>query len=78
MRLGFALAFASAIHGNVVSIDRAHDLLLIHHHAHAGMRAEMTMAVRMANPRELSAMRVGAFVQLRCDEARNPWVCVRR
>lgn len=73
-----ALAFASAIHGNVVSVDRPHNLLLIHHHAHVGMMMEMTMAVRMADPRALAGLRKGQFVELRCDESRNPWVCVRR
>jgi Cu/Ag efflux protein CusF len=72
------LAFASAIHGNVVSVDRAHNLVVIHHHAHAGMAMEMTMAVRMADPLTLAGLRKGAFVELRCDEGQNPWVCVRR
>jgi Cu/Ag efflux protein CusF len=73
-----AMAFTSAIHGNVVSVDRAHNLVVIHHHAHAGMAMEMTMAVRMADPRALGRLRKGAFVELRCDEDQNPWVCVRR
>jgi len=76
--LTLALAFTSAIHGNVVSVDRAHALLVIHHHAHAGMQMEMTMAVRMADPRALAGLRRGQFVELRCDERQNPWVCVRR
>lgn len=73
-----ALAFVSAIHGDVVSVDRAHDLVVIHHHAHAGMAMEMTMAVRMADPRALGRLHKGAFVELRCDERQNPWVCVMR
>ena len=73
-----ALAFTAVVHGNVVSIDPAHDLLVIHHHAQAGMQMEMTMAVRMADPRALAHLRRGAFVKLRCDERPNPWVCVRR
>ncbi|HEX3467533.1 MAG TPA: copper-binding protein [Candidatus Elarobacter sp.] len=73
-----ALTFASAIHGNVVSVDRAHDLLVIHHKAHAGMMMEMTMAVKMADRHALAGLRKGQFVELRCDESRNPWVCVRR
>lgn len=73
-----ALAFTAPVHGNVVSVDRAHDMLVIHHHAHAGMQMEMTMAVRMADPRVLARLRTGQFVELRCDERQNPWVCVRR
>ncbi len=73
-----AFAFVAAIHGNVVAIDRAHDLVSVHHHAHPGMPMEMTMVVRMHDPRELARLRVGQFVDLKCDETRNPWVCVRR
>ena len=72
-----ALAFTSALHGDVVSVDRAHNLVLVRHRAQA-MMMEMTMAVRMADPRALAGLRKGVVVELRCDERRNPWVCVRR
>jgi len=73
-----ALAFVASIHGDVVAVDRAHNLISVHHSAHAGMRMEMTMVVRMHDPRELARLRTGQFVRLACDERQNPWVCVRR
>ena len=73
-----AAAFASAIHGHVVAVDRAHNLVTVHHAAHAGMAIEMTMVVRMRDPRLLAGLARGQFVRLRCDERQNPWVCVRR
>lgn len=63
------------VHGNVVRYDRASGLLLVHHHAHAGMGVEMTMAVRLRDPRAAAHLRPGAFVRLRCDARPNPWLC---
>jgi Cu/Ag efflux protein CusF len=71
-----AAAYAAAVHGNVVSVDRAHDLLVVHHHAHQGMEMEMTMAVRLHDRHQLEGLRKGQFVHLRCDESVNPWVCI--
>ncbi|HTJ25048.1 MAG TPA: hypothetical protein VMA36_02685 [Candidatus Limnocylindria bacterium] len=71
-----AAAFTASIHGNVVSIDRVHNLLVVHHHAHEGMAMEMTMAVRLRDPRRLARLQKGEFVRLRCDQDVNPWVCV--
>jgi Cu/Ag efflux protein CusF len=70
--------FTAAIHGNVVAVDRARGLLTVHHKAHAGMPIEMTMVVRMRDEHALASLKTGQFVHLRCDERRNPWVCVRR
>ncbi len=72
-----AAAFVSAIHGTIVAIDRAHNLVSVHHAAHAGMALDMTMVVRMRDARELVVLKRGQFVRLRCDERANPWVCVR-
>jgi hypothetical protein len=63
------------IHGNVVRYDRASGLLLVHHHAHAGMAMDMTMAVRMRDPRVAAHLHPGQFIRLRCDARPNPWVC---
>ncbi len=63
------------VHGNVVRYDRASGLLLVHHHAHAGMAMEMTMAVRLRDPRVAARLHPGQFVRLRCDARPNPWVC---
>lgn len=71
-----AAVYSASIHGNVVSIDRPHNLLVVHHHAHQGMGMEMTMAVRMHDPRQLDRVQKGEFVQLRCDQSANPWICV--
>ncbi len=76
----FGLALLGAapladVHGNVVRYDRASGLLLVHHHAHAGMAMEMTMAVRLRDPRVAARLRPGQFVRLRCDARPNPWVC---
>lgn len=71
-----AAAYSTSIHGNVVSIDHAHNLLVVHHYAQAGMNMEMTMAVRMHDPRQLNHLQKGEFVRLRCDQSTNPWVCV--
>ena len=69
--------YVAEIHGVVRSVDRAHNLLVVHHQAHAGMAMEMTMAVKMKDPRELAGLRPGQTIKLRCDERRNPWVCVK-
>jgi Cu/Ag efflux protein CusF len=71
-----AATYAASIHGNVVSIDRAYNLLVVHHHAHAGMGIEMTMAVRMRDPRQLERLQKGEYVKLSCDQSVNPWVCI--
>jgi hypothetical protein len=63
------------VHGNVVRYDRASGLLLVHHHAHAGMAMDMTMAVRLRDPRAAARLRPGQSVRLRCDARTNPWVC---
>lgn len=70
-----ALAVTSEVHGNVVSVDRVHNLVVIHHRAHAGMAMEMTMAVRMKDRAQLASLRPGQVVRMRCDERANPWVC---
>jgi Cu/Ag efflux protein CusF len=66
------------VHGTVVSVDRAHNLVVVHHRAHAGMAMEMEMAVRMRDRSALAQLKPGTAVRLLCDQARNPWVCVRR
>ena len=75
--LAAALA-TTDVHGEVVSIDRAHNLVLVHHHSHSGMAMEMTMAVRLRDPRQLRTLKKGQFVHLRCDANANPYVCVKR
>jgi Cu/Ag efflux protein CusF len=72
-----AAAFVSAIHGTVVAVDRTRGLVSVHHRAHAGMMMDMTMVVRMRDRRELTLLKKGDHVELRCDERVNPWVCVR-
>lgn len=72
-----ATPYIAHIHGEVRSVDRAHNLLVIHHRAHAGMEMEMTMAVKLKDPRQLASLRPGQTISLRCDERRNPWVCVK-
>jgi Cu/Ag efflux protein CusF len=72
-----ASVYTASIHGNVISIDRAHNFLVVHHHAHAGMGTEMTMAVRMRDPGQLKGLQKGEYVKLRCDQRSNPWICVR-
>jgi len=77
--LTLALATPLAdLHGAVVSVDRAHNLVVIHHHAQAGMAMDMTMAVRMRDRAALAHLKPGTTVQLLCDTVPNPWVCVRR
>ena len=71
-----ALAFVAAVHGNVTAIDSTHDLLTVHHHAHEGMAMEMTMVVKLKDAKRLATLREGEYVDLRCDQSRNPWVCV--
>jgi Cu/Ag efflux protein CusF len=73
-----ATLFTADLHGEVVSVDRAHRLVVVHHHAHEGMRTEMMMAVRLRDDRQLAALHKGQFVQLRCDPRSNPYVCVVR
>jgi Cu/Ag efflux protein CusF len=74
-----AAALATAdVHGEVVSVDRVHHLVVVHHHAHDGMRIEMMMAVKLRDERQLKALHKGQFVQLRCDPRSNPYVCVVR
>ena len=75
--LAAATPYVAEIHGEVRSVDRAHNLLVIHHHAHEGMEMEMTMAVKMKDPRQLDGVRAGQTIKLRCDERRNPWICVK-
>lgn len=72
-----ASVFAASIHGNIVSIDRAHNLLVVHHRPHAGMGMEMTMAVRMRDSGQLKGLQKGEYVKLRCDDRSNPWICVK-
>ncbi|HYZ16560.1 MAG TPA: copper-binding protein [Candidatus Acidoferrum sp.] len=72
-----ASLYNASIHGNIVSIDRAHNLLVVHHKPHAGMGMEMTMAVQMRDPSQLKGLQKGEFVKLRCDQNANPWICVR-
>jgi hypothetical protein len=68
-----AAVFSADLHGEVVSVDRTHRLAIVHHHAHEGMRMEMTMAVRLRDDHQLHK---GQFVQLRCDPRSKPYVCV--
>ena len=70
--------FTADLHGEVVSVDRAHRLVVVHHHAHQGLRMETMMAVKLRDERELSALHKGQFVRLRCDPRSNPYVCVVR
>jgi Cu/Ag efflux protein CusF len=77
--LSFSLAAAAPsadLHGTVRGIDRAHDFLTVHHAAHAGMMMEMTMAVKLRDPRALDRLHVGDQVKLKCDASVDPWVCV--
>lgn len=79
--LVLALALATPpvdVHGTVVSVDRAHNLVVIHHDAHAGMPMAMDMAVRMRHRSALAQLKSGMPVRLLCDQTVNPWVCVRR
>jgi Cu/Ag efflux protein CusF len=73
-----ATLFTADVHGEVVSVDRAHRLVMVHHHAHEGMRMEMTMAVKLRDDRQLTTLHKGQFVRLRCDPRSNPYVCVIR
>lgn len=74
-----ATALATAdVHGEVVSVDRVHHLVVVHHHAHEGMRVEMMMAVKLRDVRQLEALHKGQYVRLRCDASSNPYVCVVR
>jgi Cu/Ag efflux protein CusF len=73
-----ATLFAADVHGEVVSVDRAHRLVMVHHHAHEGMRMEMTMAVKLRDDRQFATLHKGQFVRLRCDPNSNPYVCVIR
>lgn len=63
------------LHGNVVRYDRDSGLLVVHHHAHAGMAMDMEMAVRLRDPHAAARLKPGQFVRLQCDARPNPWVC---
>ena len=73
-----ATVFTADLHGEVVSVDRAHRLVVVHHHAHEGMRMEMMMAERLRDESQLAALHKGQFVRLQCDPRSNPYVCVMR
>jgi Cu/Ag efflux protein CusF len=65
------------VHGEVVSVDRAHQLVVVHHRAHSGMGMEMMMAVKLRDARQLAGVRKGQQIRLRCDPSANPYVCVK-
>ena len=73
-----ATLFNADVHGSVVSVDRAHNLVVVHHHAHEGMAMDMMMAVKMRDRHALDGLRKGQYVRLRCDARANPQVCVKR
>jgi len=71
-----AVALAE-VHGEVVSVDRVHQLVIVHHRSHPGMGMEMMMAVKLRDPRQLAGLKKGQQIRLRCDPNANPYTCVK-